>query len=35
MMGISAQKNTIHFAIAAWEWPSYFSPEAKLKGIKT
>ena len=34
MMGISAQKNTIHFAVAAWEWPSYFSPEAKLKGIK-
>ena len=34
MMGISAQKNKIHFAIAAWEWPSYFSPEAKLKGIK-
>ena len=34
MMGISAQKNTIHFALAAWEWPSYFSPEAKLKGIK-
>ena len=34
MMGISAQKNTIHFAVAAWKWPSYFSPEAKLKGIK-
>ena len=34
MMGISAQKNTIHFALAAWKWPSYFSPEAKLKGIK-
>ena len=34
MMGISAQDNTIHFALAAWEWPSYFSPEAKLKGIK-
>ena len=34
MMGISAQKNTIHFAVAAWEWPSYFSPEAKFKGIK-
>ncbi len=34
MMGISAQKNKIHFAVAAWEWPSYFSPEAKLKGIK-
>ena len=34
MMGISAQKNKIHFAVAAWKWPSYFSPEAKLKGIK-
>ena len=34
MMGISAQENTIHFAVAAWKWPSYFSPEAKLKGIK-
>ena len=34
MMGISAQKNKIHFALAAWKWPSYFSPEAKLKGIK-
>ncbi|MDA9655162.1 branched-chain amino acid aminotransferase [Pelagibacteraceae bacterium] len=34
MMGISAQTNTIHFALAAWNWPSYFSPEAKLKGIK-
>ena len=34
MMGISAQSNTIHFAVAAWEWPSYFSPEAKLKGIR-
>ena len=34
MMGISAQTNTIHFALAAWKWPSYFSPEARLKGIK-
>lgn len=34
MMGISAQTNTIHFALAAWKWPSYFTPEAKLKGIK-
>ncbi len=33
MMGISAQKNTIHFSVAAWKWPSYFSPEARLKGI--
>ncbi|MHA1538458.1 MAG: branched-chain amino acid aminotransferase [Alphaproteobacteria bacterium] len=34
MMGVSAQKNTIHLAIAAWEWPAYFSPEARLRGIR-
>ena len=34
MMGISAQKNKIHLAVAAWEWPSYYTPEARLKGIK-
>jgi branched-chain amino acid aminotransferase len=33
-MGISAQSNTIHLAIAAWQWPSYFSPEARAKGIR-
>ncbi len=34
MMGVAAQANRIHLAIAAWDWPSYFSPEAKMKGIK-
>ena len=34
MMGVSAQANTIHLAIAAWPWPSYFSPEARTKGIR-
>jgi branched-chain amino acid aminotransferase len=34
MMGVSAQSNTIHLAIAAWEWPSYFDPEQRLKGIR-
>ncbi len=34
MMGVSAQKNTIHVAIAMWEWPSYFTPEARLKGLR-
>ncbi len=34
MMGVAAQKNSIHVAIAVWEWPSYFDPEAKTKGIK-
>ena len=34
MMGVAAQNNTIHLAIAAWEWPSYFDPETKMKGIR-
>ena len=34
MMGVSAQNNTIHLAVAAWEWPAYFSPEARLEGIR-
>lgn len=33
-LGVSAQHNTIHCAIATWQWPSYFSPEQKLKGIR-
>ncbi len=34
MMGVSAQNTAIHLAIAVWEWPSYFSPEARLQGIR-
>ncbi|MEH6726523.1 MAG: branched-chain amino acid aminotransferase [Hyphomicrobiales bacterium] len=34
MMGVSAQRNTINVAIAAWAWPSYFDPEERLKGIR-
>jgi branched-chain amino acid aminotransferase len=34
MMGVSAQSNRINVAIAAWQWPSYFDPEARMKGIK-
>jgi branched-chain amino acid aminotransferase len=34
MMAVSAQKNTIHVAIAVWQWPSYFDPKQKLKGIR-
>ncbi|MEM7693739.1 MAG: branched-chain amino acid aminotransferase [Pseudomonadota bacterium] len=33
MMGISAQKNTIHVAIAVWAWPSYFDPALREKGL--
>ena len=34
MMGVSAQNNKIHLAIATWEWPSYFDPVQKMKGIR-
>ncbi|MBK3774557.1 branched-chain amino acid aminotransferase [Azospirillum sp. YIM DDC1] len=34
MMGVAAQASRIHVAIAVWQWPSYFSPEAKMAGIK-
>ncbi len=34
MMGVAAQANTIHVAIAVWEWPSYFDPQAREQGIK-
>ncbi len=34
MMAISAQNSSIHVAIAAWPWPSYFVPEAQLQGIR-
>ncbi len=33
-MGVSAQKNTINVAIAAWDWGSYFDPAERLKGIR-
>ena len=29
-----AQNNKINTAIAVWEWPSYFDPEQRLKGIR-
>ena len=34
MMAISAQKTTIHIALAAWEMSTYFNPQKQLKGIK-
>lgn len=32
MMGVSAKNNTIHFAVATWQWGNYYSD--KMKGIK-
>jgi branched-chain amino acid aminotransferase len=34
MMGVSAQHNTIHLGIAVWDWPSYFDPTQRMKGIR-
>jgi branched-chain amino acid aminotransferase len=34
MIGVSAQHSKIHVAIAVWDWPSYFDPEQKKKGIR-
>ncbi|MFD2236268.1 branched-chain amino acid aminotransferase [Aureimonas populi] len=34
MMGVSAQHNRINVAIAIWQWPSYFDPEQRMKGIR-
>jgi branched-chain amino acid aminotransferase len=33
-LGVSAQQNKIHLAIATWDWPSYFDPAQRLKGIR-
>jgi branched-chain amino acid aminotransferase len=34
MIGVSAQNTRINVAVAAWEWPSYFDPEQKKRGIR-
>ena len=34
MIGVSAQMTKIHVAVACWEWPSYFKPEERAKGIR-
>ena len=33
-LSVPARNNTVHLAIASWVWPSYFSVEEKLKGIR-
>lgn len=34
MMAVSAQATKIHVSVAVWEWPSYFTPEARLRGLR-
>jgi branched-subunit amino acid aminotransferase/4-amino-4-deoxychorismate lyase len=31
-MGLSTK---IHLALAAWDWPAYFSPKARARGTRT
>jgi branched-chain amino acid aminotransferase len=33
-ISVPARDNTVHLAIATWEWPSYFTMEERLKGIR-
>jgi branched-chain amino acid aminotransferase len=33
-LSVAAQDTQIHVAIATWEWPSYFDPAQRLKGIR-
>ena len=33
-IGVSAQQTKIHTAIAVWDWPSYFNPEERARGIR-
>jgi len=33
-MGLRADNLKVHLMVAAWDWPSYMSPEAKEVGIK-
>lgn len=34
IMGVAAQASRIHLAIAVWSWPSYWSAEARMQGIR-
>ncbi len=33
-LGVSAQLNKIHLAVASWDWGSYFDPAERLRGIR-
>jgi branched-chain amino acid aminotransferase len=33
-LSVAARNSTVHVAIAAWPWPSYFSKEARERGLK-
>jgi branched-chain amino acid aminotransferase len=33
-MGVSAQTSKIHAAVAIWQWPAYFDPAQRAKGLR-
>lgn len=34
VMGVSPKGSKVHVAVAVWQWPSYFDPAEKMKGIR-
>ena len=32
--GLSSDGTKVHFSVAVWDWPSYFSPEKRFEGIR-
>jgi branched-chain amino acid aminotransferase len=34
MMGVGAPATKIHVAVAIWQWPAYFDPALRLKGLR-
>jgi branched-chain amino acid aminotransferase len=33
-MAVAARHSSVHVAIAAWDWPSMFDPDEKMKGVR-
>ncbi|KAB0679798.1 branched-chain amino acid aminotransferase [Aureimonas leprariae] len=34
MLGVAAQNTRINVAVAIWQWPSYFDPAQRMRGIR-
>ena len=33
-MGVAAHNSKIHVAVATWQWPAYFDPAQRMKGLR-
>ena len=34
VMGVASKGSKVHVSVAVWEWPSYYDPEVKRRGIR-